>query len=58
MPVDFPQEFISDPMFEFNKARNLLQSYVRNYVDKGKIPLPIGVVDELKTPTQKQPGQY
>ena len=58
MPADFPQEFISDPMFEFNKARNLLQSYVRNYVDKGKIPLPIGVVDELKTPTQKQPGQY
>lgn len=56
MPADYPQEFISNPMFEFNKARNLLQSYVRNYVDKEKIPLPTGVINELKSlePKQKQ----
>lgn len=57
MPADFPQEFISDPMFEFSKARSLLHSYVRNYVDMGKIPFAFGVMEELKTPNlNRQPG--
>jgi hypothetical protein len=48
-PVNFPQEFIDDPFFQYTRARNMLQTYVKNYVERNKIPLMNKTIQERKT---------
>ncbi len=50
-PSDFPEYFITDPIFEFEEAKQLLKTYVETYVDTKRIKFGRKIFKEAPDPS-------
>ena len=54
LPQDYPKTYVNNQFYQFSQAKQMLEMYVKMYVDKNLIPTPFGILPEMDEPPKKQ----